>query len=95
MHEMLEKVSSKELTEWMLFYEIEPWGTYTDMYGPSMVASTLLNVHRDKKKRREPIKPSDIMPRWDDGDDIEDSVMQVRQLNAMFGGVEKQNGDNR
>lgn len=60
--ELLHRIDSKELTEWMAFYQLEPWGADVDDWRAGMIASTVANVHRDPKKRREPFSPQDFMP---------------------------------
>jgi len=92
--ELLQRVSSRELTEWMMYYQMEPFGTDVDMYGHAMTTSTLLNVYRDPKKHPDPIQPRDVMPHWDQTDIVERQIQQVRQFNAMLGGKEIRYGDN-
>ena len=91
--ELLSRISSKELTEWMLYYQLEPFGTDVDMYGHAMVTSTILNVHRDPKKRPEPITPREVMPKWDKTDIVDEQLQQVKQLNSLFGGTEVKRGN--
>lgn len=42
--ELLVKLSSRELTDWMAFYEIEPWGSLIDSKRQSTTAATMANV---------------------------------------------------
>lgn len=76
----------------MLFYELEPFGTDIEMYGHAMVASTLLNIYRDRKKHPTPITPKDVMPEWDNTDIVQKQAEQIRQFNALFGGKEVKHG---
>ena len=73
----------------MLYYEIEPFGAEIEMYGHAMTTSALYNVHRDVKKHPDPIKPSDVMPRWDISDIADKQLLQVKQLNQLVGGKEE------
>lgn len=73
----------------MLFYEIEPFGTEIEMYGHAMNVAALYNVHRDKKKHPNPIRPSEVMPKWDVDDIAEKQLLQVKQLNQLVGGKEE------
>ena len=63
--ELLSRISSRELTEWMAFFSLEPWGTEVEDWRAGLIASTIANVNRDPKKRRKPYEPEDFMPRRD------------------------------
>lgn len=60
--EVLVRHSSRELTEWMAFFELEPWGSEIEDHRFGVVASTIANVHRDPKKRSKPYEPTDFFP---------------------------------
>lgn len=60
--ELLARIDSRELTEWMAFYELEPWGTGIDDHRAGEVAAVVANVNRDPKKRRQPYKSTDFFP---------------------------------
>ncbi len=98
--ELLSRISSAELTEWMLFFEYEPWGTEVDLMGHGITASTVANVYRDTKKRASPFTPKEFMPKFEPRkretkkDIAEKQLMQVQGLNAIFGGDEVAHGDN-
>lgn len=49
-----------ELTEWMAYYQLEPFGTDVDMLGHAITAATVANVNRPKGKKA--FKPDDFMP---------------------------------
>lgn len=57
-------MSSRELTEWMAFFSLEPWGTEVEDWRAGLIASTVANSYRDPKRRRKPYEPSDFMPRY-------------------------------
>jgi len=61
--EMLSRISSRELTEWMIFFSREPFGTEADFLGHGIVASTIANVNR--KKGSKAMKPDDFMPKFE------------------------------
>lgn len=52
---------ASELTEWMAFYRLEPFGVERDNYHAGLIASLLYNVHRGKKNS--PMSPDDFMLR--------------------------------
>ncbi|MER3438632.1 MAG: hypothetical protein C4346_14170 [Chloroflexota bacterium] len=60
--ELLRRISSRELTEWMAFFTLEPWGTEVEDWRFGMVASVIANVNRDPKRRRRPFEPREFMP---------------------------------
>jgi len=61
--ELLQRMSSRELSEWMAFFSLEPWGTEVEDWRAAMIAATVANGYRDPKRRRKPYEPSDFMPR--------------------------------
>lgn len=58
--ELGQRMSSRELSEWMAYDAIEPIGNHWQQTG--MVAATVANVNRDPKKRATPYQPDDFMP---------------------------------
>jgi hypothetical protein len=58
--ELLDRISSEELTEWMEFAEQEPFGARMDSLGHGIVASTLANIY--KKENVKPFTAEDFMP---------------------------------
>jgi len=60
--ELLQKISSRELSEWMAFFSLEPWGTEVEDWRAGLIAATIANANRDSKKRRRPYEPQDFMP---------------------------------
>ena len=63
--ELLTRISSKELSEWIAYYAMEPWGVETEDLRTGIIASTIANVNRDPKKQKKPFKPQDFMPKWE------------------------------
>lgn len=61
MAELGNRLSSRELAEWMAYYRIEPWGEERADYRAGTVAATVVNVNRTKGK---PAKPDDFMPKF-------------------------------
>jgi hypothetical protein len=60
--ELLARIDSRELSEWMAYFSLEPWGTEVEDWRAGMIAGTIANVNRDPKKRRRPFEPKDFMP---------------------------------
>lgn len=58
--ELGRRMSSHELTEWMAFYELEPFGD--EWRQTASITSLMANVNRDTKKRTQPYEIEDFMP---------------------------------
>jgi hypothetical protein len=58
--DMLRRMSSLELTEWLAFAQIEPFGEWRDDFRTGLLAAVIANPHR--KKGAPGFKPSDFMP---------------------------------
>ena len=49
--EMLARMSSAELSEWVAFSTLEPFGAEASYFGHAITASTIANVNRQKGQR--------------------------------------------
>lgn len=74
--ELLNRISSKELTEWMAFYELEPFGYDAENLGHAITASTIANVNRQKGQK--PYTIADFMPHEKQEQSI-DQMLQIAQ----------------
>ncbi len=63
--ELLARISSRELSEWMAYAQLEPWGEARADLRAGIVASTVANTARDPKKRKKPFAPEDFMPKFE------------------------------
>lgn len=59
--ELLNRISSRELTEWREFYNLEPFGYEVDMFGPAQVSATLVAINAKKGSKLPQAK--DFYPR--------------------------------
>lgn len=59
---MLESIPWDLFVEWRRFYEQAPWGDLRDDMRHGIIASTIANVHRDRKKQPTAYKAEDFMP---------------------------------
>ena len=87
--ELLARVSSRELTEWMLFYEIEPFGIEAQHLGHAITAKTIADVNRGKHK---PFDISDFMPKFERKKkeaDISGAIGLASMMTALMGGKDK------
>lgn len=58
---LLAELDSRQLSEWMAYYSIEPWGEQPAYLRAGVVASTMANVMRGKKGRS--FTPDEFMPK--------------------------------
>lgn len=54
-------MSSREISEWIAYFGLEPFGEQQNEWRAGMLASVMANTVRDDKKVREPYKPQDFM----------------------------------
>lgn len=92
MRELLTRVSSGELTEWLAYERVAgPVGPARGDTQAAIVASTIANVNAGKGRR---FTPKDFIPPWDAeaAQSWQDQLAIVKQLNAMFGGADHTKG---
>jgi hypothetical protein len=91
--ELLARIGSDELTEWMAFYQLEPFGDFRADLRSAIVASTLANAHRSKEGK--PFTPEDFMPFVDKqhkelrsdqpkASELDASRLNIERFKAMF-----------
>jgi hypothetical protein len=81
--ELLARISSRELTEWMAYFAIDPFGEERADLRAGIVASTLVNVNRGKRGKA--AKPRDFMPSF--GEDNGRGMLSIiKQLHVQLGG---------
>lgn len=88
MAELLERISSRELTEWMQFAKVEPFGSEASYIGHAITAQTVANVNR--KKGSKPFKLRDFMPQFErEEQSVGQMVQMAEMLTAVMGGEDK------
>lgn len=87
--ELLSRISSKELTEWVAFSQIEPFGDKVPYYGHAIVAATVANSNR--AKGTQPAKPIDFIPDFEPVKEqpIDQMVQNVQLFASIFGNKRK------
>ena len=87
--ELLARVSSKELTRWMVFYEVEPFGAGLPYIGEGIVASNIANVNRQKGKKA--YTPDDFIPKFErtKSQSVDDMIDFASMITKAFGGEDK------
>lgn len=83
--EVLEKHTSRELTEWLAYLQLEPQGEERADLRAGIIASTIANVNRKKGTRV--FRPDEFMPKFDmQEQDIEQQKAAAEALILAFGG---------
>lgn len=85
---MLEEISSSELTEWVAYDGIEPFGQHRADLHAALIACVLANIHRDPKKG-EPYKIQDfvLLPPEPKAPQTPDSLLAMAELiTKAYGG---------
>ena len=54
-------MDSREFGEWMAFYKMNPWGSDRDNLHAGIIASTVANVNRNPKRKRDPYVAKDFL----------------------------------
>lgn len=76
--EMLSRMSSAELTEWIAFSNIEPFGVEVDLIGHAITSSTVANVNRQKGKKA--YTPEDFMPKFEKRQQTVEEMIQFAEM---------------
>lgn len=90
---MLSRMSSHELTEWMAFASLEPFGGDTQYLGHAITASTIANVNRGKDKRA--FEVDEFIPKFrKQKQQTADEMMQFAEMMTIgLGGKDMRNKD--
>lgn len=74
-------MSSAEFSEWMEFYNLEPFGRNAEFEGHALVTSAIVN--RSLGKDEKPTSPADFMPKEPEPPQPQ-SVNQMKQFAQMI-----------
>lgn len=88
--ELLSRIGSDELTEWMAFHALEPFGDVRADYRAGVIASTFANAHRAASAP--PFRPDDFMPFVDRPPPPDDPKINVAKFKALFAHKVKPHG---
>lgn len=81
-------MSSREFSEWMAYYRLEPWGPERIELAIGILSSLTANVHRDPKAKA--YEPQDFIAKWGQAEErqtVEQHVQLVHMLHEAFGGT--------
>jgi hypothetical protein len=84
--ELLSRISSRELSEWQVYSQIEPWGETRADWRSGIVAAVIANVNRAKGQPA--YSPETFIPRFGPQPEQgwEEQLAIVEMLNVAFGG---------
>lgn len=74
-------MSARELSEWMAYDRIDPFGEERGDLRAGILASLLANINRDRKKKSDPFSPLDFMPVVQRNQEIDRAYDQARKPN--------------
>jgi flagellar basal body rod protein FlgC len=82
-------MDSAEMTEWVAYAQLDPFGNVRSDLQAGVVASTVANVNRDKKKKKAPYEPHDFVLRFErqakQQRTPEELLVKVQGLARLFG----------
>jgi hypothetical protein len=81
---MLAEMTSAQLSEWMAYAQLEPWGEERADLRAGIIASTQANSMKGKKGK--PFKPQDFMAKFEPEDEEATSAMMIAKMRAALGG---------
>ena len=85
--EMLTRMSSAEISEWIAFNSLEPFGSEASYFGHAIVASTVANASRSKG--RQVFKAEDFVPKFErkKAQSINEMLQIAQMMTIGLGGV--------
>ena len=83
-YELQSQMSSLEFSEWLAFYEIEPFGWEAYFVGHAQTAAVIYNVNRGKDGK--PLETKDFMPREPEIQTADQMLQFAAMMTAALGG---------
>lgn len=82
---MLGELTSTQLSEWMAYDLIEPFGEEREDFRMGILASTIANIYKSPK-RKKPYKAQDFMPSFEVISEEEQIARLRAKARALFRG---------
>lgn len=86
-------MGSREFTEWMAFFQLQPYGEWRADFRTASLMALIANVNRDPNKSKE-FSPQDFMPDFDKALDERQAQEAIpehervwNKVKAAFGGL--------
>jgi hypothetical protein len=86
--ELQARMSSLEFAEYWAFHQIEPIGPEREDLRAGIVAATVANANRDRKRRPRPYTPAEFMPKvptFEDDEPPDEEELAAKIDRAMEG----------
>lgn len=83
---MLASLSWRQLLEWMAFADLEPFDEVRADLRSAQVVLTLMNAHRNTKKRRHPYQLKDALLRFGDSQPVKQTWQEKKAIMKMWYG---------
>ena len=80
-------LTSRQLTDWIAYFSLEPWGEMRDDLRSGIIASTIANVHRDSRKHPQPYTARDFMA-FVERESLDPDALS-KKIRASFKGISK------
>jgi hypothetical protein len=77
-------MSSAEITKWMAFYSVSPFGDTRADFRIAQLTSLFANVHRDRNEKKTPYDPIDFMPYSERPEKTKEGL--IKRIRNMFNG---------
>jgi hypothetical protein len=89
--ELEQRMTSREFSEWMAYFALEPFGEERADLRMGILASVMANLWG--KRKGHPWRPQDFMPRFGrrDADPME-LLRRVQTINRLLGGRDETDG---
>lgn len=76
--ELMERMSSKEINEWMAFAQLEPFGSEAGYLGHAITAATVANSNRGKNQKA--AKITEFMPKFGKEEQGLDEMLSIAAM---------------
>ena len=76
--ELLQRMTSSEISEWVAYANLEPFGGELDFLGAGIIAATIANVNRPNGQKA--YKPSDFMPNFERKKQSKEQMLQIAEM---------------
>jgi hypothetical protein len=88
---LLRSISSRQLSEWMAFYKLEPFGPKREEIHAAMIAMVIANANRDEKSKPSPFMIEDFLLDFEGDDDTDQEALLMKLRGMGFFKEEKTN----
>ena len=75
---LLASMTSKQLSEWVAFYSLEPFGQ--EWLQTGTISAIIAETHRNKKLKSDPYQAEDFIPREKDPDPSPDELKDKARM---------------